>query len=375
MPLSQHKTISSKTGFNPSLLLAAILMLVIFYLDSMIPLGVAFGVSYLIVILVVLLTSNRQVVITFSIICTLLTLAGLLFSPTEGEVWKVYVNRTIAIFAIWVTAAIGLLGKRTLEKLRESEARSSNAQRIAHLGFWDFNIIENKLYWSDEIYQIFGLGINEFEATYEAFLNSVHPDDREHVEKSVNAAMENDTIYSIDHRIVLPDGEVRYVHEQGEVSRDNAGRTIGMFGTVMDITERKQIEERLRTEKEKTQNYLDVAGSMLVAINDKGEITLLNKKGCEVLGYGEHEIIGKNWFDNFLPERLRVEVKGVFNTLMKGEIKQVEFYENPVLLRNGKEKVIAWHNTLLRDSEGRIVGTLGSGTDITERKQSEKIIR
>jgi PAS domain S-box-containing protein len=141
--------------------------------------------------------------------------------------------------------------KRIEEELQMKKQSLAEAQRIAHLGNWDWNIVTNELYWSDEIYRIFGLTPQEFGATYEAFLNSVHPDDRPLVEHSVDAALHEDKAYSIDHRIVLPDGSERIVHEQAEVIRDDAGQAIQMSGTVQDITERKKTEDdrrRLREE-------------------------------------------------------------------------------------------------------------------------------
>ncbi len=126
----------------------------------------------------------------------------------------------------------------------------AEAQRIAHLGNWDWNIVTNELYWSDEIYRIFGLTPQEFGATYEAFLNSVHPDDRSHVEHSVNATLQENKPYSIDHRIVRPDGSERIVHEQAEVIRDDTGQAIRMAGTVQDITEQRKTEEDRRQLRE-----------------------------------------------------------------------------------------------------------------------------
>jgi len=140
-----------------------------------------------------------------------------------------------------------------VRQLRRSESSLAEAQRIAHLGNWDLDLRANSLYWSDEIYRIFGLKPREFGATYEAFLNTVHPDDREHVKEAVNRALRANEPYSIDHRIVLPDGTVRVVHEQAEVLCDASGQAVRMVGTVQDITERKQIEkereERLRFER------------------------------------------------------------------------------------------------------------------------------
>ncbi|MFQ5822197.1 MAG: MEDS domain-containing protein, partial [Candidatus Heimdallarchaeota archaeon] len=114
-----------------------------------------------------------------------------------------------------------------------------------------------------------------------------------------------------------------------------------------EITERKWAEESLQAERDNVQQYLDVAGVILVVINEKCKVTLINKKGCEVLGYQEQEILDKDWFATFLPERIREEVKTVFQKLLAGELELVEYFKNPVLTKNGEERIIAWHNTLL----------------------------
>ena len=119
----------------------------------------------------------------------------------------------LQIFA--VRASAELERKLVEDSLQKSEASLTNEQKIAHLGNWEWNIITNELRWSDEIYRIFGLTPQSFSATYEAFLNSVHPDDREFVKKSVNDALYERMPYSIDHRIVLPDGSERIVPRTG----------------------------------------------------------------------------------------------------------------------------------------------------------------
>jgi PAS domain S-box-containing protein len=140
--------------------------------------------------------------------------------------------------------------KKIEEELEIKKQSLAEAQRIARLGNWDWNIVTNELYWSDEIYRIFGLKSQEFGATYEAFLDFVHPDDRPLVESSVDAALQENKPYSIDHRIALPDGSERIVHEQAEVMRDETGQAIKMAGTVQDITERKKAEEDRRQLRE-----------------------------------------------------------------------------------------------------------------------------
>jgi PAS domain S-box-containing protein len=115
--------------------------------------------------------------------------------------------------------------------------------------------------------------------------------------------------------------------------------------------------------------YLEFAGVMMVVIDRSETVTFVNRKCCEILGYPEEEIVGRNWFDGFLPERLRSEVRSAYQKLIAGELELVEYYENPILTRGGEERIIAWHNTVLRDESDRIVGTLSSGSDVTERRR------
>ncbi|TFG26100.1 MAG: PAS domain-containing sensor histidine kinase [Promethearchaeota archaeon] len=131
------------------------------------------------------------------------------------------------------------------------------------------------------------------------------------------------------------------------------------------------------TAKGRAEQFLDLAGVIIVALNKKGIITLMNKKGYEILEYDKGELIGQNWFKTCIPPHLRDEIFGVFKSLMKREVEPVEFYENPVLNKNNKVKLIAWHNTLLYDDEGNIVGTLSAGEDSTklDRMKSELLER
>ncbi len=145
--------------------------------------------------------------------------------------------------------------------------------------------------------------------------------------------------------------------------------------TFENITGRKQAEENLRKERDRAQLYLNTAEVMLIVLNAQGYITLINKKGCAILGYTEQEILGQNWIDTCLPEEMREEVTGVFNQLMKGEIAHVEYYENPVLTKDGQQRILAFHNAVLRDTSSQIIGLLSSGEDITDRKQAEEEIR
>jgi two-component system sensor histidine kinase/response regulator len=143
-----------------------------------------------------------------------------------------------------------LRASRASEKLRESESRLSHAQHLAHLGNWDWNIEKNELTWSDEVYRIFGLRPEAFNLSPDAFVGLVHPEDARLVKRSLHEALYEHKPYKIDHRIVLPDGSARFVHQDGEVTFDEAGQATWMAGTVQDITERKEAEQALERAKE-----------------------------------------------------------------------------------------------------------------------------
>ncbi len=130
---------------------------------------------------------------------------------------------------------------------RVGQQRLAEAQRIAHLGSWIWEIREGTHYWSDEFYRIFGFRPQEFEASYKAFLARVHPDDRQAVDQANKESISDpDKPYSIEHRVFRPDGTERVVHERGEVFIDQDRRPVRMIGTVHDITERKRGEEALK---------------------------------------------------------------------------------------------------------------------------------
>jgi PAS domain S-box-containing protein len=154
--------------------------------------------------------------------------------------------------------------------------------------------------------------------------------------------------------------------------RDRDNKIIGAVENFRDLTKHKGLWGKLREERNKAQQYLNIAGVIIVAINEEGVVSLINKKGCQVLGYEEDEILGQNWFDLCVPERDQDERKSLFTQVMAGEIDEGEDYENPIVNKSGEERIIAWHNTTLRDEKGNIIGTLSSGEDITLRKQTEE---
>jgi len=144
---------------------------------------------------------------------------------------------------------------------------------------------------------------------------------------------------------------------------------VNLYG--LDVTERSLAERALEAEKDRIQGYLHVTGSMIVVLDADGRVRLVNRRACEILGYPEGEILGKPWFESFLPARMRKDVRPVFDRLMAGEIEPVEYFENQVVTSSGEERLMAWHNSVLRE-RGWIAGVISSGEDITERRMAER---
>jgi len=153
------------------------------------------------------------------------------------------------------TSLLLLRISRQQEKLRASRESLNEAQRIAKIGNWELDIKRNRLFWSEEIYRILGMDPKKFRATYEAFLDTIHPDDRDYVNTRYQGAIKGQFPYEVEHRIVRRDnGEIRWVHERAVHRRDGQGNVVRSCGTVQDITERKQLEDELR--KLATTDYL-----------------------------------------------------------------------------------------------------------------------
>jgi diguanylate cyclase (GGDEF)-like protein/PAS domain S-box-containing protein len=144
----------------------------------------------------------------------------------------------------------------------------------------------------------------------------------------------------------------------------------GMICLIEDNTYSYACEQRISL----AQTYLDIAAMIIVVMDKKGRVVMINKRGCELLGYKKKEIIGKNWFDHFIPKKISKELKSSFKKYVNGKYRFPEQFENEVLTSSGQEKIISWKNTVIRDDEGNITSSLSSGEDITEKKLMEQKI-
>jgi len=196
---------------------------------------------------------------------------------------RAFLERVAQVLALLVE---GVLGRG---KLEERERALRRAQKVANLGYWRWDIVTGKLFWSEMVYQIFGLDPGRMVPTYDLFLEQVHPSDRELVREAVAKAMEG-IPYRIRHRIVRPDGEHRVVLEEGEVvfGDDNTPRE--MFGIVQDVTLLAQTEEQLFL----VEKVLETSREGVTITDTAGNILFVNQAFTEITGYAAEEVLGKN---------------------------------------------------------------------------------
>jgi len=170
------------------------------------------------------------------------------------------------------------------------------------------------------------------------------------------------------------DGSTFDVQLSANMVKDEKNDPLCYMASFVDITDKNKSQKELKKEKESAERYLNLAGSIILALDTKGNIVLINKKGHQILGYKSNEIIGKNWFETFIPKDDIKELKKVFSELIKGKTESVEHYVNTVVTGKGDLRLIRWYNTILRDSSGNINGILSSGEDITDYKKAEQEI-
>ncbi len=251
------------------------------------------------------------------------------------------------------------------ERLGESRDRLENAQRIAHVGSWDWSIPDKRLEWTEEIYRIFGLGSRQFGMSYEAFLERVHPDDRGKVMRAVDGALESGGHYALDHRIIRPDGEERIVHEHAEVGLDTKGRAVWMQGTLQDVTVRRRNEEHLRLAAAVFEHALE--GVMVT--DAAAQIVAINKAFTQITGFSELDALGAS------PRLLKSSRHDEgFYQAMWDALEETDQWQGEILNRHKNGEIFpAWQTIKgVRNEQGELTHYVAILSDITGIKKSQQ---
>lgn len=258
--------------------------------------------------------------------------------------------------------------KRVEEALQESVARLKESQAIAHIGSWELDLITDRLTWSDEVYRMFGLGPQEFDATYETFLDIVHPDDRAAVDAAYAGSLRQGCeTYEIEHRIVRPkSGEVRVVYEKCRHIRDGSGRIVRSVGMVQDITERKRVERALRVKD----NAIAASINAIAMADIEGKLTYVNDAFLQLWGYDdEGEVLGRPAVEFWqFPQQAADIIEALKESGgWMGELVAIR--------KDGSLVPVQLSASLARDDWGNPDNMMASFVDITERKQAEQQLR
>lgn len=253
---------------------------------------------------------------------------------------------------------------RTAELARAKHSLD-RAQGIAHIGSWGWDIVTGKLVWSDEIYRIFGLAPQQFGATYDAFMEAIHPDDRELVTGAVKKSLVGDIPYAVNHRVVRPDGSIRIVEERGEIRRDEHGQPLSMLGTVQDVTELRAVQKRLS-------EYVEIIDeNVLTSVTDiNGNITYVSDAFCRTSGYDRDELLGRNHRVIRHPEMPKELYEKLWKTIRGGAIWKGVFRNTT---KSGGSYWVESTISPTFDDAGNIAGFTAIHNDITDKKRIEKI--
>ncbi len=260
---------------------------------------------------------------------------------------------------------------RRTEELAESEARLARAQEIAHLGSWELDLAKDKLVWSDEVYRIFGLQPQEFEATYNSFLERVHPEDRDAVNSAYSESVRRGTDgYETEHRVIrTKTGEIRWVHEKCQHTRDESGRIIRSIGMVLDITERKKAEEALAREHEELQTILDSVPAWIFYKDRDNHFLRVNRAFAKMMGKPKERLAGMSLQDLYPGEQAEAFWRDDLEVLTSGKPK-LGIVE-PISI-DGETRWVQTDKVPYLDISGNVIGIIGFSLDITERRHARQ---
>ena len=256
--------------------------------------------------------------------------------------------------------------KHIQEALLRSEERNRLAQEAANLGSWEWDLATNQLSWSPNIERMFGFAPGGFTKTYSGFLATLHPDDRSRVESEISHCLRDPQHpYQVRHRIVRPDGEIRWMLEHGKVYTDHQGRSVRMIGIVTDITDAHKAEEALRSSERLFRSTLESLDMIAVQLDTQGRIIFANEFLLAFTGWSREELLGSSWFDRCIPQWQRTSVRQVFSSFTQDQPLMARHHKNPILCRDGGLKPVYWNNTPIYDESGAWIGVSSIGRPVS----------
>src|SRR5215472_1985231 len=270
-------------------------------------------------------------------------------------------------------AGVAIQAKLAAEKLRRSEAYSTEAQRLSHTGSWHWNVRTGEVLWSQEYCAIFGFDFEKDKPSYQLFIERVHPGDRAKVEQVLWADAREKRDFDGEYRLLLPDGSIKYLHSLGKCSVSRSG-DVEYIGAVVDITERKLDEQKLRDSEEKHRVVVEAASDAVISMDENGTVLLANAATLRIFGYDPVELIGKP-LTVLMPEFLRKVHEAGFANYLITKQRHINWQGTELtgLRKDGQEfPVEISFGELMKDGERIFTGFI---RDISERKRAEEALR
>ena len=258
--------------------------------------------------------------------------------------------------------------KKAERMLKDSEEKFKNlAESSPNMIF--INLRGRIVYVNQRCVEVMGFKKEEFCSNNFSFFDLVAAKSKKQAKVNVARHMKGEELIPGTYTIVTKEGEelnviisTRLVNYEGQKA---------ILGIVTDITEYNRACDALNQEKDRIVMYLNLVGSIVVALDKNGKVTMINEPGAKMLGYKVKDVVGKEWAGKFVPKYARKTVKGFLKEILSGKTKKLEYAENAIITEKGQERIISWHNTVLLDKNRNVVGTLSAGNDITDHMKSE----
>lgn len=291
-------------------------------------------------------------------------------TPQESLILLQIYMGVVAVTTLFLTA-VTTEREMAKEAARQSRDELTLTLEATRVGTWNWDQRTGKVLWSDNLEVIHGLAPGTFGGTFEAFLEGVHPEDRDGVLRAIRTALEQVTDYEIEYRCLCQDGSLRWVAGRGQATHDAAGRPLGMRGICSDVTPRKQAEEALQQSYELLRAVIEGTTDAIFVKDRQGRYLMINTAGAGFLGKAVAEVIGKDDTELFSPQTARAIMEGDRRIMATGEI---QTYED-VGTAAGVTRTYLSTKGPLRDARGDVVGVIGISRDVTERKRAEERFR
>jgi diguanylate cyclase (GGDEF)-like protein/PAS domain S-box-containing protein len=287
------------------------------------------------------------------------------------------VRDAAGVLTDWITVVDDVTERLdALDRLALAEARYRElveyVPAVAYVADWDEH--STLTYVSPQIEELLGWPPQAFLDDQELWYRCIHPDDLARVRESEARSYADGERVDLEFRMLRRDGAELWVRDKEAVIRDADGAPVFSQGVLVDVTPTRASEGELAAEeRHRAQRYLDIAGAIIVILDASARITLVNRAGAELLGYAEGELVGTDWYDSVVPERLRTSGRAAFSAEVTAA-QDDAVHESIVLTRDGEERTIAWRDTLVRDAAGAVTAVMSSGVDLTERRAAEEQI-